>query len=431
MLLVNQYFWPDMAATAQLLTDLAEDLAAAGWDVTVLAGRGSYAPGRPGRLPGRERHGKVEIRRVRCTNFGRGNVLGRLVDYITFLAMAGAFVAFSRWTRGRAAGEAAPGQQWRAGAGGRPVVVCLSTPPLLALVGLAAQARGAGFVVKVEDLYPEVAVALGTFGPGSLAARFFAAVSRLVLGRADAVVALDEGMRRRLVAAGARRVEVIPNWADGQALAPDVAAGQRGRAALAVGDSFVVLYAGNLGLAHRFDAVAAAARRLAAAPAAGGGQVTLLFVGSGPRLGEVRQWCRDLPNVRFLPYQPREALRELYNAADVHLVTLRDEASGLLVPSKVAAALACGKPVVLVGATAGTVAAELRAAGAGWCCPHDPAAVAALLAALAEDPARVAEAGRRARELFEVKYDRKRATGRWQGLLGGVAGVSPAGDGHA
>jgi glycosyltransferase involved in cell wall biosynthesis len=150
-----------------------------------------------------------------------------------------------------------------------------------------------------------------------------------------------------------------------------------------------------------------------------------LFVGAGPRLEEVRRACADLPNVRFLPYQPRASLDALCNAADVHLVTLRDEVSGLLVPSKTAAALACGKPVLLVGGEGSALAAEIRRAGAGWCCSHDADEVAAVVASVARGEVSAAEAGSRARELFETGYDRRVATGRWRALLEEICGAGP------
>jgi len=297
------------------------------------------------------------------------------------------------------------------------VVVCLSTPPLVAVLGLLARVRGARFVYKVEDLYPDVAVALGTFGRHSPAARFFGRLSRAVLARADAVVALDEAMGRALQARGARRVAVIPNWADGEALRPDPEAGAGLRAVYGLGDRFVVLYSGNLGLAHRFDAVIAAARAIAALRP----DVLFLFVGGGPRLAEVKRMAAGLANVRFLPYQPREALGALYNAADVHLVTLRDEVAGLLVPSKYAAALAAARPVLLVGGTETAIAREIEDQGLGWVCPHDGEAVVAALKEALQMRGLVEEQGARARAVFEGRYERGGATARWSRLLTDVA----------
>jgi len=383
-----------MAATAQLLGDLAEDLAGRGWEVTALAGRGSYAPGRKGSLPRRESFRGVEIRRVPSTNFGRGRMLGRVLDYATFFLGAGFAVLFG------------PRQE---------VVVALSTPPLVALLGLLARLRGSRFVYKVEDLYPDVAVALGTFRPGSPLARFFAALSRWILSRADATVALDGAMARRLTGRGARRTAVIPNWADGEAIRPDPEAGAALRRELDLpGDGLVLLYSGNLGLAHRFDAVTTAARRLAEA---GDERIVFLFVGAGPRLAEVRQATAGLKNVRFLPYQARERLGALYNAADLHLITLREEVAGLLVPSKYAASLAAGKPVLLVGGRGTDLYDEIRRQGLGWALAHEAGAVIAALGEAVEKPAELAAMGARGRQIFETSYHRSGATGAWQDLI--------------
>src|SRR5438093_12776044 len=94
ILLINQYFYPDMAATSQLLGDLARWLGSKGWEVVAIAGRGSYANGGKVNGSGTERvWDGVVIRRVWCTNFGRGNLLGRMCDYATFLVSAGGAVA--------------------------------------------------------------------------------------------------------------------------------------------------------------------------------------------------------------------------------------------------------------------------------------------------------------------------------------------------
>ena len=211
-------------------------------------------------------------------------------------------------------------------------------------------------------------------------------------------------------------MEVIPNWADGEALAEDSAAGARFRAEHGLGERLVVLYSGNLGLAHRFDAVVAAARELATtAPA-----VLFLFVGAGPRLAEVQAGAAGLDNVRFLPYQPREALRALYSAADIHLVTLRDEVAGLLVPSKYAAALAGSRPVLLVGGRGTDLHTEITRERLGWALAHDPRGIAAVLAEAVSARAEVVTCGKLGRKTFERSYTRVSAVARWQDALLGL-----------
>lgn len=393
VLLLNQYFVPDIAPTGQLLGELAEDLVEAGMDVTVIAGSGRYAGG--ARLRPREEWRGVHIRRVRCTSLGRASAARRLTDYATYFIPVAAQVISMR---------------------SPDVVVCLSTPPLLAMLGLIARRRGARFVYKVEDLYPDVAFALGALRERSVVGRTLAGLSRAILARTDAVVALDGAMAETLHARGARRVEVIPNWADGERLRPDPEAGERFRREEGLGDRFVVLYAGNLGRAHRFDAVLQAARTLVVREP----RVLFLFVGDGERLAEVRAASLDSANVKLMPYQPAARLNALFNAADIHLVTLRDEAAGLLVPSKYASALAAGKPVLLVGGAASPMAAEIEGGELGFSCGHDAQRIATAVLAACGDPVRVRRQGEHARCVFTTRYDRKMATGQWADLLGGL-----------
>ncbi|TAM53879.1 MAG: glycosyltransferase WbuB [Acidobacteria bacterium] len=363
-------------------------------DVTVVAGSGRYAGG--ARLPSREDWRGVHVHRVRCTSLGRASAGRRLTDYATYFILAAARVIAMHPP---------------------DVVVCLSTPPLLALLGAMARRRGARFVYKVEDLYPDVAFALGALRERSVLGRALAWLSRAILARADAVVALDGAMAETLHARGARRVEVIPNWADGQRLRLDLEAGERFRREECLEGRFVVLYAGNLGRAHRFDTVLGAAKALAGREP----RVLFLFVGDGERLAEVRAASLGSANVKLMPYQPAARLNALFNAADIHLVTLRDEAAGLLVPSKYASALAAGKPVLMAGARSSAMAQEIERERLGFSCGHDAEQIATAVLAACGDPVRVRRQGEHAREVFTTRYDRTMATAQWHDLIGGLA----------
>jgi glycosyltransferase involved in cell wall biosynthesis len=402
VLLLNQYFVPDIAPTGQLLGELAEDLVEAGMDVAVVAGSCRYAGG--GRLPRREVWRGVRIHRVRCTSLGRPGACRRLADYATYFVPTVARVISMR-----------PPE----------VVVCLSTPPLLAVLGPVARRRGARFVYKVEDLYPDLAFALGVLREHSAVGRTLARLSRAILSRADAVVALDEPMAQALRTRGARRVEVIPNWADGEKIWPDSEAGRRFRREERLEDRFVVLYAGNLGRAHRFDAVLEAAKTLAVREP----RVLFLFVGDGPRLAEVHAASLDSANVKLMPYQPAERLNALLNAADIHLVTLRDEAAGLLVPSKYPSALAAGKPVLLVGARSGAMAKEIEGGELGFSCGHDSQQIASAVLAACGEQTGTRRLGENARGVFTKRYDRNMATAQWVDLLGSLGRSSMTGEG--
>ena len=88
---INRFFYPDLSATAQILTELVEDLDARGEVVTVITGRTGYL-GSGTTLPAWELHKGIEVRRIRCSNFGRRTRWGRVVDYFSFYLAASWYV---------------------------------------------------------------------------------------------------------------------------------------------------------------------------------------------------------------------------------------------------------------------------------------------------------------------------------------------------
>jgi glycosyltransferase involved in cell wall biosynthesis len=272
---------------------------------------------------------------------------------------------------------------------------------------------GSRVVYKVEDLYPDVAIALSTLREKSLLAILLLKLSQFLLRRADCVVALDEAMTGRLHKAGARSIETIPNWADGTAIRPDRQSGRTFQDTEGLSGKFIVLYSGNLGLVHRFDAVVEAAKQCAIELP----NVLFLFVGNGARWTEVQQASIGLSNVRFMDYLPREKLRALYNAADVHLIALCDEVAGLLFPSKYPAALAAGKPVLLVGGSGAPFREEIRKRELGRVCPHEASVIVRAIRDMAESPHKREFMGRNARRVFEARYSKAIALQRWEHVL--------------
>lgn len=390
LLILNQFFHPDHSATGQLMTDLAESLVGRGFEVTAVAGRGRYNGG--GRLPRREEHLGVKVERAWATGFGKGSVAGRLADYLTFyLGAAWKLFALPR----------------------HDVVMALTTPPLIGLLALAVcRLRGMKVAALVQDVYPDVGVALGAFRAGSPATRALDRLNRLVVSRADRVVVLGECMRGRVAAKAGRgaegRIDVIHNWADGEKIYP-LAEGEQNDFAEAHGLSgrFVVEFSGNFGRVNDFDAPLEAARLLKDR-----GDVVFLFVGDGARAGEIKERVRrgGLTNVRLLPYQPRAALRQSLAAGDAHLVTLAEGLAGLCVPSKTYGILAAGRPLLFVGDARSDVARLVLENGCGEVVrAGDAARLARIVSAWADDPEVPRRMGARARELFLRRFDRRHA----------------------
>jgi colanic acid biosynthesis glycosyl transferase WcaI len=269
-------------------------------------------------------------------------------------------------------------------------------------------------------------VALGTFGPGSLAARSSAALSGALYRSADAVVVLDDAMRERVIAAGAPEdsVEVIDNWApalpDGAEIAPAPTAGHPLRRTLGIGDRFTICYSGNMGLGHDFDTI------LGAMPLLAGVDVHWLFIGDGPRRAELERRIAALgvQHVTFLDYRERAELAESLTVAHAQLVCLGENLGGLLAPSKLYGALAAGVPIVYVGPSGGRTAEVVRAGAGVEARNGDSAGLAAALRALVGDGAARERMGRCARRLFEARFTRAQALERHHTLIERVAGAA-------
>ena len=396
ILFLNQFFHPDHSATAQIATDLAEDLVARGFKVSALAARGSYLGG--GELAAFEEHRGIRIHRVRATSLGKKTLLHRACDYASFYAVAAAELV--RLPR-------------------QDVIVAMTTPPLIAAAALAARPfRGARLVYWVQDLYPEVAVAMGALGACSPVTLAMSATSRQVLRRADRVVVLGEAMRERVVVAGAlrERTEVVPNWSDSASVRPVPHAENPLRAELAGGASCLVMYSGNMGRGHDLDTLLGAARLLRDRA-----DVRFLFLGDGAKRPQVEAAARELPNVAVGPYRPREQLALSLSAGDLHLASLEPGLEGLIEPSKAYGIMAAGRPALFVGPRGSEVARTLVREGCGEVfASGEPAALTAAITALANDPGRRAAMGARARAALVQRYDRRVAADRFAAILGTV-----------
>ena len=89
ILLLNLYYPPDTSATAKMAATVAEALSERN-DVTVLCGRPSYDPNerRPWRLWQTETAGRVKIVRVGSTDYPRFAMKRRVLNYLSYVALA-------------------------------------------------------------------------------------------------------------------------------------------------------------------------------------------------------------------------------------------------------------------------------------------------------------------------------------------------------
>lgn len=349
--LLNQFYPPDMAPTGRVLHDLARMLSARGHDVTVLCSRRSYDGGES--YAAREERDGVHVRRIAATGFGRRTHGGKAIDYLTFTA---ALWANLLWARPRP-----------------DLILSLTTPPYVGLVGkCAARFRRARHAHWVMDLYPDVLEAHGMLRGGSAGHRFLAWLTRAELQGSCLTLALSPGMSARvgmyLGPGGARGDGATCRWAylwpeDGLAPWPEGTVNPTRRERGWREDELVCLYSGNMGLGHPLEAFLEAASRIRGEA----GKVRWVFAGGGKRRSEVERRLSEDPglNVELLPYVAPDQLQAHLCSADVHLASLGSDWAGCIVPSKLQAAFAVGRPLIYVGPEGTALDLAARESGGG------------------------------------------------------------------
>lgn len=391
IIFVNRVYWPAAAATAQLLTDLAELLAARGWPVEVVAA-GS----------GEESRNGVSIVRCGGKDAPKAGLATRAGSYLRFLAGA----------RGRLKRTLQQGE----------IVILMTDPPMLApvLAGLVRKRR-ARLVNWIQDIYPEIAAVhagpvLGSLvsclrGPRDSA--WQQAHCNITLGRDMAAFVASRGVPED-------RCRVLPNWAPAELQAiPSRAQAAAIRMRWGAEGKLVVAYSGNLGRVHEFETFLDAATRLRAQP-----DIVFIFVASGPRLREVKHLAaeRGLPNVQFLPPVPRDELRTSLAAADVHLVSVRPGFESLVFPSKIAGILAASRPLLFVGPRNYEVSSLVRSLDCGFCFENrDSGELARTVLRLQSNRDLARRLGENSRRAFERHYSLPSQGDYWERCLTSVA----------
>jgi glycosyltransferase involved in cell wall biosynthesis len=392
---VNRFFHPDISATSQMASQLAFSLAEKGHEVSVITSRLRYEGGEM--LSAYEVIRGVSIHRVWTSSWGRSSLVGRSLDYLTFYFSA-SVLAFSLANR-------------------RTTFVVKTDPPLLSLpLGFAVRLRGARLINWLQDVFPEVAKALGVRLPLPGLMPILQALRNRSLRAASTNVAIGSLMAERLQAESrASNFVVIANTLPNADVHPLARENNPLATEWGIGQQLIVGYSGNLGRAHDLDMLINAATRLN-----GREDIRFLIIGDGKQRKEVEDRCTalGLSNVWFKGYQPQSLLPYSLCVPDVHIVSLRPELEGLIVPSKFYGCIAAGRPVIFLGDDNGELAQVIRETQCGGIVTGGaPDALSQLIEQYAMSPELRQRHGRAARVAFERHYAAHEFVRRWEAVL--------------
>ena len=394
LLVVCPHFDPDVAPTGVVMSRIAHELIARGNRLHVVTSLPWYQhhaidAGWDGQLVRTERTDWGRISRVHPFPTDKRNIPARALAFGGFTALATLVGTFGRV---------------------RPDAVLAMSPPLtLGLAGrIAATARRAPLVFNIQDVFPDVAIELGLLS-GDRVIRAARALERLSYRMSDAVTVLSDdladnvrskitiGLEGEQAQAQSKKVRVIPNFVDTNAIRPEARENSYREQYGLIGKK-VVMYAGNVGFSQSLDLVLETARSFEVSRP----DVVFVINGGGSARPDLERDAAHLPNVRFIDMQPIERLPEVLAAGDVHVVPLRAGLAWSSVPSKLYSILAAGRPIVASVDSGTEVERTLERAAAGIAVPpDDPRAFAGAISELIDDSDRAARMGASGRLFVE------------------------------
>ena len=401
LIVLCPHFEPDMAPTGVVMTRIVHELAARGHELHVVTSLPWYRKhqvetGWAGALWRIEKTTWGSISRVQpFAGQTKSNLVRRAVGFILFSYFVGLRALFA-------------GGFWRRADG----VLAMSPPLTLGLIGWHTKLfRGGKLVFNIQDVFPDAAVETGAISNQ----RVIAAASwleRVSYRRSDSVVLLSDDLannvQRKLDQKFHKRIRVIPNFVDTQAIVP-MSRLTNYRRELGVGESLVVMYAGNVGFSQSLELMIEAARVLP--------NVIFVINGEGAARKSLEAKAHALSNVKFGDYQDASRLSEVLATGDLHVVPLRRGLGSVSVPSKTYSILAAGRPICAAIDLDTEVPRILAAANAGVCVePDNQAAFVSAIAAMIGDRKSLEEMGASGRKWVEGHASPQSIAQRYEAL---------------
>lgn len=362
--IVSELYYPEQTSTGYFLTAIAEGLAAS-MSIDVVSSQPTYSE-HGIRAPAYEdRHG-VRIHRVRATHFNKDRLLLRAVNALTLTLSVGWF-ALVRFRRAD------------------QLLIVTNPPTLPPLLAMIARFKQMNAHLLVHDVYPEVLAATGMLHAQSITYRLLLRMFSATFRAYDSIIVLGRDMAELVqhkIGDVNRPITIIPNWGDADEITPIPRDTNPFLLVNNIQARCIIQFSGNIGRTHDIDTILAAAHNLRNRH-----DIAFLFVGYGGKSSTVSNAIAsgELPNVRFLPRQPRDMLGPMLASATATIISFVDEMKGLSVPSRMYNVMAAGTPIIAIADPDSELSLTVREEQSGWIlAPGDIDGLTALVATLAD-----------------------------------------------
>jgi colanic acid biosynthesis glycosyl transferase WcaI len=399
ILILYHYYWPDDVVSAVQFTGLAEGLAAGGYEIETWPGNRSCHDPKVSYPTSPETNNGVRIHRVWRPPFSQHSFLGRILNSFWVQKFWWLRLFFSTAYK--------------------PDVILIGTDPLLSLLSvpfLKLIRPKAKIIHWCFDLYPEAAVADGILKEGNSLVKIVKSFMNRGYRKCDLVADIGPCMREKLERYQIQKRATLTPWALEEPSQPLPYDAQE-RMELFGKDPgpLGLLYSGSFGRAHDFYLTLKLARFMR-------NKAVFTYGVRGSRLDELKRAVNpEDANVRFAPFTPPGKLSARLSAPDVHLVSLRPEWTGIVVPSKFFGALAVGRPLLFEGDEKSSIARWIKEYGVGWVLtPGNLDSLANELEAFSKNPSVKREMFNHCHAIYQSHFSKKVILGGWIQELGKI-----------
>lgn len=333
LLIYAHYFYPDVASTGQILTELCEGMIDT-FDITVICVVPSYSGTIDEKYKTKriykEEHNGIKIIRVRVPEFQKSNKISRIKNLLAYFFNS--LLATLKIEK-------------------QDYIYTISQPPILGgvLGVLGKWLKGGKLIYNIQDFNPEQTMAVG-YSKNKLLLNTVMAVDKFSCKKADKVIVvgrdMQETLRNRFNNKKVPKNVFINNWINEKEIYPLEQNHPRimeFKEKYNLQDKFIIMYSGNIGLYYDLENIIKVIGEFKDRE-----DVVFAFVGDGTVKDKIEAYVSEnnLSNVTFIPYQDKADLIYSLNAADIHWVVNAKGIKGVSVPSKLYGVMAAGKPVL-------------------------------------------------------------------------------------
>lgn len=394
VLLVSQMFYPDIAATAKVMTDLVLDISENGYSVHVVSQNRAYNS--PDTLfPNEDYLQGVKINRFSVPKISKNSLIGRV--FLSYIVEKSSLRAVKKQDA--------------------KLYMAVSNPPNMALrIARYASRQGRPFIYILHDLYPDVLIKTAKLEASSRIAGHLRKMSEETFSLSSRIVVLGRDTAdylARVYGVSADKIRVITNWGpenDSKALSAKCIF----RSNYHLEDNFVVLYSGNIGETAELDVLLDSAQLLEGMD----DNIRFVIVGNGRHRDRIEKRAKELSNTIVLDFLPEEEYLQMISEVDCFFVSLKRDLYGNSVPSKTYYYLSAGKPIVGLLPENSEVALAIREDNLGFVCSdYDPETLKNMILKLKASPQLVKEISSSVVKCFEDNYSRKKVTRKYIDLI--------------